>query len=62
MLNVPPDLTYEDIPFRYPYPYNEPDLNAENYAAAASAIGGDDVRTRVFWDATAGTQTPAPGF
>ncbi len=62
VLNVPPDLTYSDIPFRYPYPFNEPDLNAANYTAASSAIGGDDVRTRVFWDANAGTQTPAPGF
>jgi len=62
VLNVPPDLTYGDIPFRYPYPFNEPDLNADNYAAASSAIGGDDVRTRVFWDATDGSQTPSPGF
>jgi hypothetical protein len=62
VLNVPPDLTYENIPFRYPYPFNEPDLNGENYAAASTAIGGDDVRTRVFWDATPGTQTPSPGF
>lgn len=62
VLNVPPDLVYENIPFRYPYPFNEPDLNATNYAAASSAIGGDDVRTRVFWDETAGTQSPAAGF
>lgn len=62
VLNVPPDLTYQNIPFRYPYPFNEPDLNGTNYAAASSAIGGDDVRTRLFWDATAGTQTPAAAF
>jgi len=62
VLNPPPDLSYTDIPFRMPYPYNEPDLNPDNYAAAASAIGGDNVRTRLFWDATDGTPNPAPAF
>jgi hypothetical protein len=62
VLNVPPDLTYGDIPYRMPYPYNEPDLNATNYASASAAIGGDDVRTLLFWDAVGGTPTPAPGF
>ena len=62
VLNVPPDLTYSDIPYRYPYPFNEPDLNADNYAAAAAAIGGDNVRTLLFWDAVGGTPTPAPAF
>ena len=62
VLNPPPGLSYTDIPFRMPYPYNEPDLNPENYANAAAAIGGDDVRTRLFWDATDGTPTPAPAF
>jgi len=62
VLNVPEDLTYGDIPFRMPYPYNEPDLNGDNYAAAAAAIGGDNVRTRLFWDAADGTQTPPPAF
>ena len=62
VLNVPEDLSYTDIPFRMPYPYNEPDLNPVNYAAAAAAIGGDNVRTRLFWDATDGTETPSPAF
>jgi len=62
VLNPPPDLTYEDIPYRMPFPYNEPDLNGDNYASASSAIGGDDVRTLLFWDAVGGTPTPAPGF
>jgi hypothetical protein len=62
VLNPPPDLSYTDIPFRMPYPYNEPDLNPDNYAAAASAIGGDNVRTRLFWDAEDGTPTPSPSF
>ncbi len=62
VLNAPPDLTYTDIPYRMPYPFNEPDLNATNYASAAAAIGGDDVRTLLFWDAVGGTPTPAPAF
>jgi hypothetical protein len=62
VLNPPPDLTYSDIPYRYPYPFNEPDLNFDNYTAASAAIGGDDVRTLLFWDAVGGTPTPAPGF
>ena len=62
VLNAPPDLTYDDIPYRYPYPYNEPDLNADSYAAAASAIGGDDVRTLLFWDEVGGTPTPSAAF
>ncbi|MCK4990103.1 MAG: SusD/RagB family nutrient-binding outer membrane lipoprotein, partial [Bacteroidales bacterium] len=62
VLNVPPDLTYGDIPFRMPFPYNEPDLNGTNYTSAAAAIGGDDVRTLLFWDAVGGTATPSPGF
>jgi len=62
VLNPPPDLTYEDIPYRMPYPYNEPDLNGDNYTAAAAAIGGDDVRTLLFWDAVGGTPTPSPAF
>ena len=62
VLNVPPDLSYTDIPFRMPYPFNEPDLNGDNYTSASAAIGGDDVRTLLFWDATGGTPTPSPGF
>ena len=62
VLNPPPDLSYTDIPFRMPYPYNEPDLNPDNYANAASAVGGDNVRTRLFWDATDGTPNPSPSF
>ncbi len=32
VLNPPPDLTYDDIPYRMPFPYNEPDLNGANYS------------------------------
>ena len=38
------------VPNRYTYPLNEPTLNAINYQAAASAIGGDLQATKVFWD------------
>jgi hypothetical protein len=35
---------------RMSYPDREASANAENYATAASAIGGDDLVSRVFWD------------
>lgn len=39
-----------DIPVRYPYPVNEQNVNRINYEAAAAAIGGDDVSTKLWWD------------
>jgi hypothetical protein len=39
----------EIIP-RQTYPYEEQTLNASNYEAAASAIGGDSHATRLWWD------------
>ncbi len=60
VLSPPEEMTYQDIPMRMPYPYNEPDLNGENYTAASAAIGGDDVRTLLFWDKTLSTDTPSP--
>ncbi|MCD4711082.1 MAG: SusD/RagB family nutrient-binding outer membrane lipoprotein [Bacteroidales bacterium] len=62
VLSPPEEMTYADIPMRMPFPYNEPDLNGDNYTSASSAIGGDDVRTLLFWDATISTETPAAGF
>jgi len=62
VLNPPEEMTYGDIPFRYLYPYNEPDLNGDNYEAASNAIGGDDLRTLLFWDASAGTEAPPAEF
>jgi hypothetical protein len=38
------------FPNRYTYPANEQSLNGTNYTTAASAIGGDKVETRIFWD------------
>lgn len=38
------------VPKRYTYPLSEQTLNLTNYTAAASAIGGDELATPVFWD------------
>jgi hypothetical protein len=35
---------------RMPYPFNENNLNLNNYTAASTAIGGDLVSTKIFWD------------
>ncbi|RNI25891.1 SusD/RagB family nutrient-binding outer membrane lipoprotein [Rufibacter latericius] len=45
-----PELAQSEIPLRFPYPATEQNLNNANYAAAAAAIGGDVVTTKVFWD------------
>lgn len=58
VLNTPPSITstppvsadYNDIPKRFTYPVNEQTLNKANYDAATTAIGGDELTTRVFWD------------
>ncbi len=47
---VAPPLAQSEIPLRFPYPATEQNLNNANYTAAAAAIGGDVVTTRVFWD------------
>ena len=38
-------------PTRYTYPVTEYSLNEASVEAAASAIGGDALSTKVFWDA-----------
>jgi hypothetical protein len=38
------------IPLRLVYPLEEAQLNGQNVSAAASAIGGDEVTTKLFWD------------
>lgn len=49
--NVPPLLTYDDIPNRFIFPIEEATLNPSNLNAAIDLIGGtDDVSTKVFWD------------
>jgi hypothetical protein len=50
-LNLPPTITSKDqIPKRYTYPATEQTLNGANYSQAASAMGGDLITTRIFWD------------
>lgn len=39
------------VPVRMQYPIREQTLNPTNYNAAATAIGGDKLTTRLFWDA-----------
>lgn len=38
------------FPNRLTYPNTEPTTNGTNYTAAASAVGGDKVETKLFWD------------
>jgi Starch-binding associating with outer membrane len=48
-----PPVTYNnltEVPKRYSYPSFEQTLNATNYTAASTAIGGDKLTTKVFWD------------
>jgi hypothetical protein len=41
---------YSDIPVRFTFPVNEQTLNAASYKAASTAIGGDLVTSKIFWD------------
>ncbi len=50
VLNPPPGMTQADIPVRFTYPVNEQTLNGANYKAAAAAVGGDLLSTKLFWD------------
>ncbi len=53
VLNIPngtPGTTYADIPRRLTYPVQEQTINATNWTAASTAIGGDKVQTKLFWD------------
>ena len=45
-----PDAFYSTYPSRFEYPSKEQALNAENYNAAASRIGGDEITTKVWWE------------
>lgn len=47
---VKPAVALTDIPLRFTYPTSEQNLNGTNYAAASTAIGGDKVTTKIFWD------------
>ncbi|MGV3505142.1 MAG: SusD/RagB family nutrient-binding outer membrane lipoprotein [Adhaeribacter sp.] len=45
-----PPLARTDIPLRFTYPIQEANLNNANYTAASTAMGGDEVTSRIFWD------------
>ena len=47
---VKPVDARSEIPLRLTYPVVEQNLNKANYTAAASAIGGDVVTAKIFWD------------
>ena len=47
--NVPP-IPQGEFPIRYTYPNSEQTSNIKSYTAAAAAIGGDKLSTKVFWD------------
>jgi hypothetical protein len=46
----PPAEAQSGFPNRYTYPVQEQNLNKDNYNAASTAIGGDKVETKLFWD------------
>ncbi len=49
--NLPPSISsYSEIPKRYTYPSTEQTLNGANYTSAASAMGGDLLTSKIFWD------------
>ena len=41
---------FSEIPKRFTYPTGEQNVNKTNYDAASSAIGGDVVTAKLFWD------------
>lgn len=45
-----PAATGTPVPFRFTYPAEEQTLNSANYNAASTAIGGDNLTTKLFWD------------
>jgi hypothetical protein len=49
LLVAPPDAL-SPFPMRYTYPIEEQTLNGDNWKAASTAIGGDAVDTKLFWD------------
>ena len=50
VLTAPPDAEVSEVPKRYTYPAREETLNATNVEAASTAIGGNNMTTKLFWD------------
>lgn len=44
------DAAEGKVPVRFTYPIGEQTKNGANYTSAASAIGGDKLTTKLFWD------------
>ena len=45
-----PDAPLTNFPVRFTYSIDEQNINTTNYNAASTAIGGDKVTTKLFWD------------
>lgn len=50
VLNAPAQSYIGGIPYRMPYSDQEYVINNANVSAAATAIGGDEATTKLFWD------------
>jgi hypothetical protein len=52
VMNVPeaPETEGGVVPTRLTFPVNEQTLNPDSYTEAASAINGDKLTTKLFWD------------
>lgn len=46
----PDNVNNDAVPVRFLYPDSEQTLNGENYNAAVSAFGGDDINTKGWWE------------
>ncbi|MCK0159200.1 SusD/RagB family nutrient-binding outer membrane lipoprotein [Allomuricauda sp. F6463D] len=49
-LEAPPESFVPTVPVRLTYPISEQTLNRANYDNAATAVGGDVLTTKLFWD------------
>jgi hypothetical protein len=47
---IPPPNAISAFPVRFTYPNKEQQINTANYDAASSAIGGDLVTTKLWFD------------
>lgn len=45
-----PTAAVSEFPVRFTYSVDEQNINTANYDAAAAAIGGDEVTTKLYWD------------
>lgn len=45
-----PPIIVSGFPVRFTFPINEQTLNGVSYTAAAAAVGGDEMQTKIFWD------------